>query len=276
MSKFLDRFRYFKQKGETFADGHGQVLDTNRDWEDGYRQRWQHDKVVRSTHGVNCTGSCSWKIFVKNGLVTWEMQQTDYPRTRPDMPNHEPRGCPRGASYSWYLYSANRLKYPLMRKRLMKMWREAKVQHSDPVDAWASIIEDADKAKSFKQARGRGGFVRSSWKEVNELIAASNVYTVKTYGPDRVAGFSPIPAMSMVSYASGARYLSLIGGSTTGTATCRQRRRRPGANRPTCRSPLTGTTPATSSPGALTFRRPVPLMRTSLPKYVTKGPKPLP
>ncbi|ECO3197619.1 nitrate reductase, partial [Salmonella enterica subsp. enterica] len=23
MSKFLDRFRYFKQKGETFADGHG-------------------------------------------------------------------------------------------------------------------------------------------------------------------------------------------------------------------------------------------------------------
>jgi nitrate reductase alpha subunit len=35
-----------------------------------------------------------------------------------------------------------------MRKRLMKMWREAKVQHSDPVDAWASIIEDADKAKA--------------------------------------------------------------------------------------------------------------------------------
>ncbi|HID8784825.1 TPA: nitrate reductase subunit alpha [Escherichia coli] len=213
MSKFLDRFRYFKQKGETFADGHGQLLNTNRDWEDGYRQRWQHDKIVRSTHGVNCTGSCSWKIYVKNGLVTWETQQTDYPRTRPDLPNHEPRGCPRGASYSWYLYSANRLKYPMMRKRLMKMWREAKALHSDPVEAWASIIEDADKAKSFKQARGRGGFVRSSWQEVNELIAASNVYTIKNYGPDRVAGFSPIPAMSMVSYASGARYLSLIGGT---------------------------------------------------------------
>ena len=129
MSKFLDRFRYFKQKGETFADGHGQLLNTNRDWEDGYRQRWQHDKIVRSTHGVNCTGSCSWKIYVKNGLVTWETQQTDYPRTRPDLPNHEPRGCPRGASYSWYLYSANRLKYPMMRKRLMKMWREAKALH---------------------------------------------------------------------------------------------------------------------------------------------------
>ncbi len=36
--------------------------------EDSYRQRWQFDKIVRSTHGgVNCTGSCSWKIYVKNG-----------------------------------------------------------------------------------------------------------------------------------------------------------------------------------------------------------------
>lgn len=212
MSKFLDRFRYFKQKGETFADGHGQEWNVNRDWEDGYRSRWQHDKIVRSTHGVNCTGSCSWKIYVKNGLVTWETQQTNYPRTRPDLPNHEPRGCPRGASYSWYLYSANRVKYPMMRKRLMKLWREAKAQHSDPVDAWASIVSDSEKAKEYKQARGRGGFVRSSWKEVNELIAASNVYTAKQYGPDRIIGFSPIPAMSMVSYAAGARYLSLIGG----------------------------------------------------------------
>lgn len=65
MSKLLDRFRYFKQKGETFADGHGQVMHSNRDWEDSYRQRWQFDKIVRSTHGVNCTGSCSWKIYVK-------------------------------------------------------------------------------------------------------------------------------------------------------------------------------------------------------------------
>ena len=73
------------------------------------------------THGVNCTGSCSWKIYVKGGIVTWETQQTDYPRTRWDMPNHEPRGCARGASYSWYLYSANRVKYPLVRGRLLKL-----------------------------------------------------------------------------------------------------------------------------------------------------------
>ncbi|MBV4411347.1 nitrate reductase subunit alpha [Enterobacteriaceae bacterium YMB-R22] len=213
MSKLLDRFRYFKQKGDAFSGDHGQVMHSNRDWENSYRQRWQFDKVVRSTHGVNCTGSCSWKIYVKNGLVTWEVQQTDYPRTRPDLPNQEPRGCPRGASYSWYLYSANRLKYPMVRKRLIELWREALAAHDDPVTAWGSIIDDPQKAKSYKEARGRGGFVRSNWKELNQLIAAANVWTIKTYGPDRVAGFSPIPAMSMVSYAAGTRYLSLIGGT---------------------------------------------------------------
>ena len=211
MSRLLDHLTFFTRNVDTFSGGHGVVTNQNRTWEKGYRQRWQHDKVVRSTHGVNCTGSCSWKIYVKNGLVTWETQQTDYPRTRSDLPNHEPRGCARGASYSWYLYSANRLKFPKVRKRLLKMWREARVT-MEPVEAWASIVENPAKTKAYKQVRGHGGFVRSHWEEVNELIAAANVYTAKTHGPDRIIGFSPIPAMSMVSYAAGSRYLSLIGG----------------------------------------------------------------
>ncbi len=212
MSHFLERLTYLSRKREIFADGHGELRDEDRMWEEGYRQRWQHDKIVRSTHGVNCTGSCSWKIYVKSGVVTWEMQQTDYPRTRPGMPNHEPRGCSRGASYSWYLYSASRIKYPLVRGRLIKAWREAR-KTLQPVEAWASIAGNAVTAKSYKSMRGRGGFVRSSWDEVSEIIAASNIHTIKTWGPDRVVGFSPIPAMSMVSYASGSRYLSLIGGT---------------------------------------------------------------
>jgi nitrate reductase / nitrite oxidoreductase, alpha subunit len=212
MSHFLDRLLFFKKKTEPFSGNHGIMTDENRSWEDAYRQRWQHDKIVRSTHGVNCTGSCSWKIYVKNGLVTWETQQTDYPRTRPDMPNHEPRGCARGASYSWYLYSANRLKYPMVRSHLVTLWREAR-QTLAPVEAWASIVEDTEKAQSYKSKRGLGGFIRSSWDEVNEIIAAANIYTAKKFGPDRIIGFSPIPAMSMVSYAAGSRYLSLIGGT---------------------------------------------------------------
>ena len=212
MSLLLDRLNFFAKKNvDKFSGGHGVTTNESRTWEEAYRKRWQHDKIVRSTHGVNCTGSCSWKIYVKGGIVTWETQQTDYPRTRPDMPNHEPRGCARGASYSWYMYSANRVKRPLVRSRLIKLWREARVLRS-PVAAWGSIVEDKDKRASYMKVRGHGGFVRATWDEVNELIAAANVYTTKTYGPDRVVGFSPIPAMSMVSYAAGSRYLSLMGG----------------------------------------------------------------
>ncbi len=211
MSHFLDRLTFFKKNVDSFSDGHGIRTAEDRSWEDGYRKRWQHDKIVRSTHGVNCTGSCSWKIYVKGGIVTWETQQTDYPRTRPDLPNHEPRGCSRGASYSWYLYSGNRVKYPLVRGRLLKLWREARMIRT-PIAAWASIVEDPDKRKSYTAIRGHGGFVRAKWEEVNEIIAAANAYTAKTYGPDRVIGFSPIPAMSMISYAAGSRYLSLLGG----------------------------------------------------------------
>jgi nitrate reductase alpha subunit len=212
MSHFLDRMLFFTKERQEFADGHGVVTQEDRRWEDGYRKRWQHDKIVRSTHGTNCTGSCSWKIYVKGGIVTWETQQTDYPRTRPDMPNHEPRGCARGASYSWYLYSANRVKYPMVRGRLIRLWREARKSGKDPVGAWASIVGDDAKRREYQSKRGLGGFIRSSWDEVNEIIAAANAYTIKTHGPDRVTGFSPIPAMSMVSYAAGSRYLSLIGG----------------------------------------------------------------
>ncbi|MBK7720338.1 MAG: nitrate reductase subunit alpha [Simplicispira sp.] len=211
MSHFLDRLTHFSQPRESFSGGHGVTTAEDRTWEDAYRNRWAHDKIVRSTHGVNCTGSCSWKIYVKGGIVTWETQQTDYPRTRWDMPNHEPRGCSRGASYSWYLYSANRVKYPMIRGRLLKHWREARLT-LEPVEAWAAVVQDDAKRRDYQSVRGLGGMVRSTWDEVNEIIAASNIYTIKQHGADRIIGFSPIPAMSMISYASGSRYMSLIGG----------------------------------------------------------------
>jgi nitrate reductase / nitrite oxidoreductase, alpha subunit len=213
MSHLLDRLNFLTSvRKDTFADGHGLTTTENRDWEDTYRSRWRHDKIVRSTHGVNCTGSCSWKIYVKSGIVTWETQQTDYPRTRPDLPNHEPRGCARGASYSWYLYSANRVKTPLVRGRLLKLWREMR-KSLTPVQAWAAIQSDPAARASYVKTRGKGGFVRANWDEVTEITAAANAWTAREYGPDRVFGFSPIPAMSMVSYAAGSRYLSLLGGT---------------------------------------------------------------
>ncbi|WP_433500319.1 nitrate reductase subunit alpha [Sphaerimonospora sp. CA-214678] len=178
-----------------------------------YRDRWSHDKVVRSTHGVNCTGSCSWKVYVKDGIITWEAQQTDYPSVGGDRPEYEPRGCPRGAAFSWYTYSPTRVRFPYARGVLVEMYREAKARLGDPVAAWAEITSDPDKRRRYQSIRGKGGLVRVTWDEATEIVAAAHVHTIKTYGPDRVAGFSPIPAMSMASHAVGARFVSLIGGT---------------------------------------------------------------
>lgn len=210
-SPLLQRFKYLKPI-EKYSNNHSQLQQGKREWENVYRRRWQHDKVVRSTHGVNCTGSCSWDIYVKEGIVTWEGQQLNYPTTGPDMPEFEPRGCARGASFSWYIYSPLRVKYPYVRKKLLDMWKEALATHDTPLDAWKSIVEDPEKAKRYKQARGKGGLVRASWEEVTQLIAAAMLYTTLKYGPDRNVGFSPIPAMSMISYASGSRFMHLMGG----------------------------------------------------------------
>jgi nitrate reductase / nitrite oxidoreductase, alpha subunit len=184
-----------------------------REAEEFWHERWRHDKVVRSTHGVNCTGSCSWKVYVKDGIITWETQQTDYPSVGPDSPEYEPRGCPRGASFSWYTYSPSRVRYPYVRGPLLEMWREARQRLGDPVAAWREITDDPERTAVYKNARGKGGFVRASWAEVSELVAAAHVRTIKDYGPDRVVGFSPIPAMSQVSYTAGTRFLSMIGGT---------------------------------------------------------------
>ncbi|HEX5497300.1 MAG TPA: nitrate reductase subunit alpha, partial [Mycobacteriales bacterium] len=212
VESLLRRAQFFTP-GEPSPDHREVHRIGGRGAEEFYRQRWHHDKVVRSTHGVNCTGSCSWKVYVKDGIITWETQQTDYPSVGPDSPEYEPRGCPRGASFSWYTYSPSRVRYPYVRAPLLDLWREARERLGDPVAAWADITGDPERAARYKNERGKGGLVRATWAEVTEIIAAAHVHTIKRYGPDRVVGFSPIPAMSQVSYSAGTRFLSMIGGT---------------------------------------------------------------
>ncbi len=202
------------RRAEVSPDGRVLYQVGGRDADTFYRDRWSYDKVVRSTHGVNCTGSCSWKVYVKDGIITWESQQTDYPSVGADRPEYEPRGCPRGAAFSWYTYSPTRVRYPYARGVLVDMYRAAKAANNgDPVAAWADIQGDPERRRRYQRGRGKGGLVRVAWDEALEIAAAAHVHAIKEYGPDRVAGFSPIPAMSMVSHAVGARFISLIGGS---------------------------------------------------------------
>ncbi|HMX17544.1 MAG TPA: molybdopterin-dependent oxidoreductase, partial [Rhodocyclaceae bacterium] len=82
----------------------------DRPWEDGYRNLFQGERVVRSINMPNCTGSCAWNVFIKDGIVQRVEQPLDYPDDE-----YNPRGCMKGATYHRRVYSPNRIKFPMKR-----------------------------------------------------------------------------------------------------------------------------------------------------------------
>ncbi|WP_152042447.1 nitrate reductase subunit alpha [Salinigranum salinum] len=150
-----------------------------RDWEDLYREQWDWDSTARSTHSVNCTGSCSWEVYVRNGQVWREDQAADYPVFDESLPNPNPRGCQKGACYSDYVNADHRVLHPLRRTG----------------------------------ERGSGKWERISWDEALTEIAEEVIETVaEEENYDGISGFTPIPAMSPVSFAGGSRLVNLLGG----------------------------------------------------------------
>ncbi|MEJ2725656.1 MAG: molybdopterin-dependent oxidoreductase [Deltaproteobacteria bacterium] len=147
-------------------------------WQSLYDKQWEFDYAGRSTHSVNCTGSCTWKVQVKDGVVwRWE-QAADYPAIGPSVPDYNPRGCQKGACASDFHLGPKRLKYPL--KRAGK--------------------------------RGEGKWQRLSWDQALTEIADRVVKIIQEHGPEYLNAFTPIPAMSPVAYASGSRLMNLLGG----------------------------------------------------------------
>ena len=134
-------------------------------------------------------------------------------RVGPDRPEYEPRGCPRGAAFSWYTYSPTRVRYPYVRGVLLEMYREAEgAACGDPVLAWADDRRRPGAAPPLqagpRQGRagagelGRGGRDRRGRARAHDQDA-----TAPTASP----GSRPIPAMSMVVARGGRPLHALIG-----------------------------------------------------------------
>lgn len=86
-------------------------------WKDVYRSQWTWDKVVRSTHHLNCwyQAHCSWDVYVKDGLVYREEQAAEYPQVNAKLPDFNPRGCQKGGCFSERMYDPTRITHPLRR-----------------------------------------------------------------------------------------------------------------------------------------------------------------
>jgi len=157
------------------------ALPSYRTWEDVYRQKWVWDKVVRSSHWVNCwyQAHCAWNVYVKDGVVWREEQAADYPQVRPDVSDFNPRGCQKGACYSERMYDPTRVKFPLKR-----------------------VGE-----------RGSGKWQRISWEQALNEIADSMIDTIVKEGSDRVI-WDVGPGISLGTQTAGQSRLRVLLDST--------------------------------------------------------------
>ena len=167
-------------------------------WEELYRGQYAYDYVSRSTHSMNCTGSCTWKVYVKNGIAYKEEQYSDYPEIDPGklpadptkLPTLNPRGCQKGANYIEYVYGGQRLHYPLIRagNRGEGKWRRA---------TWQEAVST---------------IVNGYTDPVTGVQKAGIIDSIRNFGPDTMAFAAAIPAKHQITLAGGTRLANLIGG----------------------------------------------------------------
>lgn len=150
------------------------------DWRDVYRKAWTWDRIVHSSHSCNCNNNCSWKVYVRDGIVWREEQTAGYIQHNPGLADYNPQGCNKGGAFSHEMYRAGRLKYPLKR-----------------------VGE-----------RGSGRWRRVSWDEALTDIAKQLIEIIKSDGTDTIVG--SIATHTLQGTKSGPaklRFFDLIGGT---------------------------------------------------------------
>ncbi|MFV2089333.1 MAG: molybdopterin-dependent oxidoreductase [Pseudomonadales bacterium] len=152
---------------------------TYQGWEDLYRSKWQWDDVYWGSHCVDCyPGSCPWRVYVRDGIVWREEQAGSFGTIEEGVPDYNPMGCQKGASWSQSLYGPDRLMNPLKR-----------------------VGE-----------RGEGKWNVVSWDEALTDIADAMVDAIEEYGPHTIA-HEGTPEYATV-HPTG-KFFSTIGGTGT-------------------------------------------------------------
>ena len=142
-----------------------------------------HDKIVRSTHGVivRCTGSCSWKIYVRAASSPGK------PADR--LPAHALGPAqPRAARLPWRLLQLVHLFgptawYPMVRGRLLERWRKRAQGRQNRSTPWGASPTTTGHGVTTRRCAAWAVSCARAGTRSTEIIAAANVYTVKTVRP---------------------------------------------------------------------------------------------
>ena len=88
----------------------------NSAWADAYRDKWKWDKIAWGSHCVDCyPTNCTYRVYVRDGRVVREEPSGHLQTVEEGVPDMNPTGCQKGASWSQMLYGKERVLHPLRR-----------------------------------------------------------------------------------------------------------------------------------------------------------------
>ncbi len=118
-----------------------------------YRKNWEWDSVHWGTHCVDCyPGDCPVRVYVKDGKVVREEQSGTLVTVEEGVPDFNPMGCQKGASWSQSLYGSDRVMYPMRRAG----------------------------------ERGEGKWERVTWDEAFTDVATAMIDAIEEHGSDTI------------------------------------------------------------------------------------------
>jgi DMSO reductase family type II enzyme molybdopterin subunit len=125
----------------------------NTAWADAYRDKWKWDKIAWGSHCVDCyPTNCTYRVYVRDGRVVREEPSGHLQTVEEGVPDMNPTGCQKGASWSQMLYGKERVLHPLRRTG----------------------------------ERGEGKFERISWDEALTEISDAMLDAIQESGPQSI------------------------------------------------------------------------------------------
>jgi anaerobic selenocysteine-containing dehydrogenase len=146
-----------------------------------YRDRFTFDRVAWGSHCIDCyPGNCPYRVYLRDEKIVFEEQAGVLPVIEKGVPDMNPMGCQKGASWSKTLTGGERLHHPL--KRVGK--------------------------------RGSGVWEQVSWEQACDEIADGIIDAIQDQGPESMIALSGCN-MSTWGVTGRTRFFGMIGGITT-------------------------------------------------------------
>ncbi len=125
--------------------------DDFRSAEGQYRTRWTWDSVAWGTHCVDCyPGNCPYRVYVRDGQILREEVAAAFGVVEEGVPDFNPMGCNKGATWSQQIYDGDRVTHPLRRvgERGGGQWEQISWDEActDVAEAMLDAIEEGGPA----------------------------------------------------------------------------------------------------------------------------------